>query len=73
MVKESQWVKKYEPDKFIDLLTDDKVNRNMLTWLKSWDPIVFNNPVATKKQNLTPQMFNRTLGSNKMGKMERPV
>ena len=27
MVKESQWVKKYEPHRFVDLLTDEKSNR----------------------------------------------
>ena len=42
MVKESQWVKKYEPNRFVDLLTDEKSNRELLAWLKSWDPIVFN-------------------------------
>ena len=69
MVKYSEWVKKYEPQKFIDLLTDDKINRNLLTWVKSWDPIVFNKPV-TKKLNLTPAIFNRNFGSfpNKMQK-----
>lgn len=41
MIKDSQWVKKYEPAKFYELLTDEKINREILTWLKAWDPIVF--------------------------------
>ena len=32
---------KYDSAKFFDLLTDESVNRNVLTWLKSWDEIVF--------------------------------
>jgi hypothetical protein len=45
-------------------LTDDKINRNLLVWLKSWDPIVFNKhgPAQTKKI-VTPSMFNRALNS----------
>lgn len=32
----------------------------MLTWLKSWDHIVFNKPVtSTAKQTVTPTMFNK--------------
>jgi chromosome transmission fidelity protein 18 len=37
------WVDKYTSYKFFDLLTDEVVNRNVLTWLKSWDEIVFPN------------------------------
>lgn len=48
IVKDSQWVRKYEPKRFVDLLTDERTNRNVLTWLKSWDHIVFNKPVAKK-------------------------
>ncbi len=35
------WVDKYTSVKFFDLLTDDLTNRNVLTWLKSWDEVVF--------------------------------
>ena len=37
----SLWVDKYTSVKFFDLLTDDLTNRNVLTWLKSWDEVVF--------------------------------
>lgn len=44
------WVDKYTSEKFFDLLTDEVTNRNVLTWLKTWDEIVFpSNP----KVNLT--------------------
>ena len=61
-VADSQlWSDKYKSEKFFDLLTDETVNRNVLTWLKSWDEIVFPNKskvnlklpdVANTKQNL---------------------
>lgn len=35
------WVDKYQPKGYIDLLSDDTTNRNLLTWLKMWDKIVF--------------------------------
>jgi hypothetical protein len=31
----------YRPTSFINLLSDERVNRNVLSWLKEWDPIVF--------------------------------
>lgn len=36
LIKDSEWVKKYEPSKFTELLTDDKINRNLAMWVKSW-------------------------------------
>lgn len=35
------WVDKYTSVRFFDLLTDEALNRNVLTWLKSWDEVVF--------------------------------
>ena len=35
------WVDKYAPTSYFDLLTPEAHNRNLLTWLKSWDEIVF--------------------------------
>ena len=42
------WLEKYKPKKYDDLLTDEKTNRDILTWLKSWDELVFN---VSKKLN----------------------
>lgn len=44
------WVDKYQAGKFLDLLTDEQTNRNVLTWLKSWDEVVF--PEKRKPQKL---------------------
>ena len=37
----SLWVDKYEAKKYLDLLTDEPTNRKVITWLKSWDEVVF--------------------------------
>ena len=42
----SMWTEKYRPRKFTDLVGDERTHRNMLRWLKGWDPIVF--PTVTR-------------------------
>ena len=45
------WVDKYAPKHFSDLLSPERTNREVLRWLKSWDPAVFGRegpPAPTK-------------------------
>ncbi|KAI0203725.1 hypothetical protein F4808DRAFT_457436 [Astrocystis sublimbata] len=35
------WTEKYRARNFVDLVGDDLTNRQVLKWLKRWDPIVF--------------------------------
>lgn len=35
------WTEKYRARNFVDLVGDDFTNRQVLRWLKHWDPIVF--------------------------------
>ena len=42
---------------FIDLLTDEMHNRNVLTWLKSWDPVVFK---KHKTSESIPTLFKKS-------------
>lgn len=35
------WTEKYRARKFTDLVGDERTHRDVLRWLKSWDPIVF--------------------------------
>ncbi|KAI0425546.1 hypothetical protein F5Y09DRAFT_346616 [Xylaria sp. FL1042] len=35
------WTEKYRARNFMDLVGDDMTNRQVLKWLKRWDPIVF--------------------------------
>jgi chromosome transmission fidelity protein 18 len=35
------WLDKYKPKRFIDLLSDERTNREVLSWIKKWDRYVF--------------------------------
>ena len=35
------WVDKYAPRAFVELLSDERLNRQVLRWLKQWNPLVF--------------------------------
>jgi chromosome transmission fidelity protein 18 len=45
------WVDKYAPRHFSDLLSPERTNREVLRWMKSWDPAVFGTqaPPESKK------------------------
>ncbi len=38
------WVDKYAPRAFVELLSDERLNRQVLRWIKQWDPLVFGTP-----------------------------
>lgn len=35
------WVDRYKPSRFTELLGDDRVHREVLSWVKEWDSCVF--------------------------------
>eukprot|EP00054_Salpingoeca_dolichothecata_P013818 m.77326 g.77326 ORF g.77326 m.77326 type:complete len:966 (-) comp20672_c1_seq1:114-3011(-) len=37
----SLWVDEFRPRRYIELVSDEDINRNVLRWLKSWDEQVF--------------------------------
>ena len=41
VLEKNLWVKKYTPQRFDELLSNDKTNREVACWLKAWDPIIF--------------------------------
>lgn len=61
------------PKKFEELLSQDKTNREVLCWLKAWDPIVFKKKLRKNRlstpytpsygKNMFGQSFNRN-GNN---------
>ncbi|XP_050052754.1 chromosome transmission fidelity protein 18 homolog [Dermacentor andersoni] len=55
----SLWVEKYRPTNFMELLSDDGVNRTLLQWLKLWDCVVFGRPPKAK-----PQKEKQTAANN---------
>ena len=50
------WIDKYSSKGYIDLLTDEMSNRKVLTWLKSWDTVVYPDRA---KVNLAPPDFKK--------------
>ena len=59
------WLEKYKPLKFCDLLTDEKTNREILIWMKSWDEIVFGKKFTLpQKSNKKVNEFNKNLNEN---------
>lgn len=45
----SLWVEKYKPKKYIELLSDESCNRNLLKWIKLWDKVVFSSAKTVQK------------------------
>ena len=35
------WTEKYRARRFVDLVGDERTHRNVLRWIKCWDPVVF--------------------------------
>ncbi|KAK1128703.1 hypothetical protein K0M31_019855 [Melipona bicolor] len=53
------WVDKYRPRSYIELLSDESVNRQLLHWIKLWDKTVFNrNYIDNKKKKLNFKFRN---------------
>lgn len=56
-------VDKYRPKKYIDLLSDESINRSLLQWIKLYDKVVFNREIV--KKNAKPgelSNFNKKTG-----------
>ncbi|KAH8900079.1 hypothetical protein GQ53DRAFT_709411 [Thozetella sp. PMI_491] len=60
------WTEKYRARSFMDLVGDDLTNRQVLRWLKKWDPVVF--PHAAKNK---PQVVRRH-GNQNQTEEEKP-
>jgi chromosome transmission fidelity protein 18 len=57
------WVEKYSPKKYLELLSEESINRSLLQWIKLWDKIVFNREVKkviVKQSELSN--FNKKTG-----------
>ena len=59
------YTQKYSPKHYSDLLTEEKINREILTWMKSWDEIVFNKTFNIPKIAIpNNNNFNKQQSSN---------
>ncbi|RYP05817.1 hypothetical protein DL765_009732 [Monosporascus sp. GIB2] len=59
------WTEKYRAKNFMDLVGDDLTNRQVLRWLKRWDPLVF--PRAAKSKPIS-----RRAGAKQQAEEEKP-
>ncbi|KAJ3247360.1 hypothetical protein HK104_007803, partial [Borealophlyctis nickersoniae] len=46
---EMLWVDKYKPRMYVDLVGDERINREVLQWVKEWDTCVFKKPKKRKQ------------------------
>ncbi|CEP12140.1 hypothetical protein [Parasitella parasitica] len=44
------WVDKYRPSSYMDLMGDQRINRDVLRWVKQWDYCVFKKSVKKESQ-----------------------
>jgi len=49
VINDELWVDKYRPRSYLELLSDETVNRQLLYWLKLWDKVVFNQNIIKLK------------------------
>ncbi|XP_039756724.1 chromosome transmission fidelity protein 18 homolog [Pararge aegeria] len=54
------WVERYRPKSYIDLLSEEPVNRALLHWLHLWDKAVFKKDVKTKEPQHRNTFSKRT-------------
>ncbi|KAI9015677.1 P-loop containing nucleoside triphosphate hydrolase protein [Phycomyces nitens] len=58
------WVEKYRPKGFLDLLGDQRVNREVLSWVKQWDFCVFNRmPPEESQRDKVIKKYKTTFGN----------
>ncbi|CAB3406537.1 unnamed protein product [Caenorhabditis bovis] len=65
------WVNKYSARNFAELLSDDTVNRNILTWLKLWDECVFKRNIDSLLSSVPEKL--RDVFQMDNGKVRRPA
>ena len=70
--KDTLWVDRYRPKRFTELLGDERLHREVMAWVKEWDPCVFGVRKNKKRSrdeeetNLPPDPFHRP--QEKVGK-----
>lgn len=57
------WMEKYRPKVYVDLLSEETVNRTLLHWLKLWDKAVFNREVKIKPPKIEEVTKNKWSGN----------
>lgn len=47
--EDTLWVDKYRPQKYTDLIGDERLHREVLGWVKEWDYCVFGKKKGKKR------------------------
>lgn len=56
--EETLWVDRYRPHKFTELMGNERVARDTMTWLKQWDWCVFGRKRGRKRPRDDNENFN---------------
>ncbi|KAK5669405.1 Chromosome transmission fidelity protein 18 [Batrachochytrium dendrobatidis] len=56
---EALWVDKYRPKMYVDMVGDEQLNRQVLTWVKQWDYCVFGKPVKRTLATMNQSQFRK--------------
>ena len=68
------WVDKYAPHKFMELLSDERVNRQVLHWVKGWDEHVFGRAVkGSGARERAAASAARAIGMGASTRPDRPL
>lgn len=43
------WVDRYRPQRYLDLLGDDRIHREVMSWVKEWDYCVYGKKKGKKR------------------------
>ncbi|KAG0333301.1 hypothetical protein BG004_000897 [Podila humilis] len=70
---ERLWVDKYRPKKYTDLMGDERVNREVLSWIKEWDQCVFGRKYKKYTPEHKKQFKEFTRKPDPLGRPERKV
>jgi chromosome transmission fidelity protein 18 len=57
-VETTLWVDRYRPQKFTDLLGNERVARDTMTWVKQWDYCVFGKKKGKQRQKEDDPHYN---------------
>lgn len=57
-IEDSLWVDRYRPNKFTELLGNERVARDTMSWIKQWDFCVFGSKKGKKRAREDDQNYN---------------
>ncbi|KAI8597020.1 hypothetical protein EDD21DRAFT_386544 [Dissophora ornata] len=67
------WVDKYRPVKYTDLMGDERVNREVLSWIKQWDQCVFGRKYIKYTPDHKKQHVNEFRKPDLLGRPDKKI